>query len=332
MRGDIAFVQSQLETGWFALRRLADPARREQLRGDVRVRRPGRASRTARTATRHRAGAWATATRSAHARSSCCAATPTRRRRPHRPVHLRAVGSCPVTRRSGSTSAGQNCPCGKLIWASAAGYGITIIKLYSQALVPRAARPARASRTRRRTRVRSPATATGTSRATGRTYTFGDRAELRRHGKTAPERAADRRRVALERQGLLAAGTRRRDLLVRRREVPRFDRRAAPEQAGERHGAHDDNGGLLARRRRRRHLLVRQTRGSTARPAAMRAEPAGARHGAHRERAMATGCSRPTAASSASATPSSTGRSAPTQLTSPVVVDAADGRRARATG
>ena len=39
VRGDIAFVQSQLETGWMQLRRFADPARRVQLRGHLRVRR-----------------------------------------------------------------------------------------------------------------------------------------------------------------------------------------------------------------------------------------------------------------------------------------------------
>jgi hypothetical protein len=40
------------------------------------------------------------------------------------------VGDAPVWEYFG----GSNCPCGKLIWASAADYGLTIIEMYSQAL------------------------------------------------------------------------------------------------------------------------------------------------------------------------------------------------------
>ena len=40
VRGDIAFVQSILETGWFSFAGFADSARREQLRGHERLRRP----------------------------------------------------------------------------------------------------------------------------------------------------------------------------------------------------------------------------------------------------------------------------------------------------
>ncbi len=41
------------------------------------------------------------------------------------------VGAAPVWEYFG----GHDCPCGKLIWASGSGYGVTILKLYSSALV-----------------------------------------------------------------------------------------------------------------------------------------------------------------------------------------------------
>ena len=70
--------------GWFSFVGFADPARRQQLRGDQRVRRPARPAelqarrRRAEPVLPHRA-------RSACSRRcSCCAATPTRRRRPCR--------------------------------------------------------------------------------------------------------------------------------------------------------------------------------------------------------------------------------------------------------
>ena len=58
---------------------------------------------------------------------------------------------------------------------------------------------------------------------------------------------------------------------------------------------------LLARRRRRRHLHVRD-RALLRLDGRHPPQPARARHGAHRDRDRATGCSPPTAASSASAT------------------------------
>ena len=57
VRGDIAFVQSILETGWFSFVGLADPARREQLRRASTRSTAGPASRTASTATPRRAAA-----------------------------------------------------------------------------------------------------------------------------------------------------------------------------------------------------------------------------------------------------------------------------------
>ena len=122
----------------------------------------------------------------------------------------------------------------------------------------------------------------------------------------------------VDRQRLLAARPRRRDLHVRQRQVLRLDRRAAPQPADQRHGAHRRRPRLLARRVRRRDLHVR--RREVPRVDRQHApQPAGARAWSAPRRARATGCSPATAACSRSATRSSTARPAASHLTSPVV-------------
>ena len=101
-------------------------------------------------------------------------------------------------------------------------------------------------------------------------------------------------------------------------EVLRLDRRDAPQRAGCRHRGDTERTRLLARRLRRRHLHVRRRAlpRLDGRPAV---ELADRRHGVHAERRAATGSSRPTAASSPSATRASTARRARSAIGSPVV-------------
>ena len=135
-----------------------------------------------------------------------------------------------------------------------------------------------------------------------------------------------------DRQGLLARRGRRRHLHLRRRALPRLDRRQAPQPADRRHGRDADRQGLLARRRRRRHLHLRRRRASTARPAARTLNKPIVGMARDADAATATGSSRPTAASSRSATRKfhgSLGGDAPARA------DRRHGarrRRARATG
>ena len=62
------------------------------------------------------------------------------------------------------------------------------------------------------------------------------------------------------RQGILAGGHRRRDLLLRRRRLLRLDRIDRAQQADRRHGRHARRQGVLARGLRRRDLLLRRRR------------------------------------------------------------------------
>ena len=70
-----------------------------------------------------------------------------------------------------------------------------------------------------------------------------------------------------DRARLLAGRLRRRHLHLRRRRLPRLDRRHPPQPADRRHGRDPDGHGLLAGRLGRRHLHLRRRRRSTARPA-----------------------------------------------------------------
>ena len=106
-----------------------------------------------------------------------------------------------------------------------------------------------------------------------------------------------------DRPRLLARRVRRRHLHLRRRPLPRLDRRRAPQRTDRRHGRDTDRPRLLARRRPTAASSPSATRTSTARPAASRLQPPDRRHGRRRRPATATGSSPPTAASSPSATP-----------------------------
>ena len=91
-----------------------------------------------------------------------------------------------------------------------------------------------------------------------------------------------------DREGLLAARLRRRDLLLRRRQVLRLDRQHQAQQAGGRDGPDPDREGLLAGGHRRRDLLLRR-RQVLRLDRQHQAQQAGRRHGVRHRPARATG-------------------------------------------
>ena len=134
VRGDIAFVQSIVETGWFGYVGSQIPpdannfagihafngraALPNCIHGDSA---PSRCFATAALGVRTQMQllrSYADAT-TAHLSGRLISAPSDR------------VGAAPIWEYFG----GSNCPCGKLIWASAPNYGIQILKLYSSALV-----------------------------------------------------------------------------------------------------------------------------------------------------------------------------------------------------
>jgi hypothetical protein len=134
VRGDIAFVQSQLETGWlhFAGSQIPPdaynyagiyafdgrPSLPNCLHGDTP---PSRCMGTP----QHGVLVQIQLLRSY--------ADPSAKTAPNRFISAPSdrAGMAPLWEYFG----GHNCPCGKLIWASADGYGLRIIQMYSQALV-----------------------------------------------------------------------------------------------------------------------------------------------------------------------------------------------------
>ena len=134
VRGDIAFVQSILETGWFGYTGSQIPPDANNFAGinafDGRKglknckhgdRAPSRCFPSAVIGVRNQIQllrSYADAT--TRSMSGRLRSAPSDR-----------VGDAPIWEYFG----GSNCPCGKLIWASAKDYGIYILKLYSQALV-----------------------------------------------------------------------------------------------------------------------------------------------------------------------------------------------------
>jgi hypothetical protein len=134
VRGDIAFVQSILETGWFGYAGSQIPPDANNFAGinafDGRSALPNcihgdsAPSRCFPTAKR------GVLMQVQLLRSYADATTKTMSGRLISAPSDR-VGAAPIWEYFG----GSNCPCGKLIWASAANYGITILKLYSSALV-----------------------------------------------------------------------------------------------------------------------------------------------------------------------------------------------------
>ncbi|HTK16220.1 MAG TPA: glucosaminidase domain-containing protein [Acidimicrobiia bacterium] len=134
VRGDLAFVQSIIETGWFSYQGSQVPPDSNNFAGmnayDGRAALPNCRhgdSAPSRCFPSARIGAL---TQMQLLRSYADA---TSRYLPNRLTSAPSdrVGAAPIWEYFG----GHNCPCGKLIWASADDYGINIIKLYSKALI-----------------------------------------------------------------------------------------------------------------------------------------------------------------------------------------------------
>ena len=313
-----------LETGWLQLRRLADPARRVQLRRHLRVRRPRRASPNC-----THGDSTAAEPVHGHAATRRARADPTAAQL-RRPVDedRAAVGSSPRRRTASGTAplweyfGGNNCPCGKLIWATRE----RLRHPHHPDVLGGARRQrrerARACRTRRRQqRARTRATGywdgdrrvASCTRSVAATF-FGDTRHI------APERAAHRRRV--DRRTARATGCSGATAASSRSAARKFYGSTgdiAPEQAGQRHGTH---------RRRQRATGSSPTTAGSSRSATRTfygsigghaPEPAGARHGAHRDAARATGCSRRDGGIFTFGDAKFYGSLGGTQLTSPVV-------------
>ena len=153
---------------------------------------------------------------------------------------------------------GHNCPCGKLIWASADGYGIRIIQMYSQALAESGKAGACVAYAPPVAGTKSGNGLLGRHARLGRA-SVRCREVPRRHAQPPPRRAAHRRRVAVERRRATGCShaTAASSRTARRASTARRARCASnkPVNGMERT---QRRRGLLARRRRRRHLLVRQ--------------------------------------------------------------------------
>jgi hypothetical protein len=134
VRGDIAFVQSILETGWFGFVGSQIPPDANNFAGinafDGRAGLPNCKNGDA-TPSR----CFASATLGVHTQVQLLRsyADATTRNLPHRLISAPTdrVGDAPIWEYFGGT----NCPCGKLIWATAKNYGIRILRMYSEALV-----------------------------------------------------------------------------------------------------------------------------------------------------------------------------------------------------
>jgi len=134
VRGDIAFVQSILETGWFSFAGSQVPPDANNFAGmNAYDGRPGLPNCKKGDASPSRCfptAAIGVQTQMQLLRSYADATTKTL---PHRLTSAPSdrVGDAPIWEYFG----GSDCPCHKLIWASAQHYGIRIIEMYSQALV-----------------------------------------------------------------------------------------------------------------------------------------------------------------------------------------------------
>ena len=247
------------------------------------------------------------AARRARCRSSSCAATPTRptKTMPGRLISAPSdrVGDAPLWEYFG----GSNCPCGKLSGRPRPNYGITVIQLYSQALVSTAASPARACPTARRTTGRLRHRLLGGDRPTASCTRSGPRTST----ATCTHMHSTRRSSA--------ASPRR-----RRPGTGSSDATAASSRSGRRTSTARPARCISTSRSTAWNAPPTTTAtGSsptTAASSASATRTSTARWAAHpynqpilgmerTHRATATGCSHATAASSRSATPSSTARS-----------------------
>jgi hypothetical protein len=134
VRGDIAFVQSILETGWFQYVNSSIPPDANNFSG-INAFDGRKGLKTCKNGDSAPSRCFATAAIGARAqihllRSYADATTRTMAGR-LRSAPSDRIGAAPIWEYFG----GSNCPCGKLIWASAKDYGIYILKLYSEALV-----------------------------------------------------------------------------------------------------------------------------------------------------------------------------------------------------
>ncbi|HTD50940.1 MAG TPA: glucosaminidase domain-containing protein [Acidimicrobiia bacterium] len=134
VRGDIAFVQSILETGWFSFANSQITPDANNFAGiNAFDGRPGLANCKHGDAAPSRCFASAEIGVLTQIQLLRSYADATTTHLPHRLISAPAdrVGDAPIWEYFGGT----NCPCGKLIWASGTNYGIDILKLYSEALV-----------------------------------------------------------------------------------------------------------------------------------------------------------------------------------------------------
>ncbi len=134
VRGDIAFVQSILETGWFSFRNSQIPPDANNFAG-INAFDGRRGLPNCKHGDPSPSRCFATArlgvlTQIQLLRSYADA---TAKHAPNRLISAPSdrAGDAPIWEYFG----GSNCPCGKLIWASGKNYGIDVLKLYSQALV-----------------------------------------------------------------------------------------------------------------------------------------------------------------------------------------------------
>src|SRR4051812_22292673 len=136
VRGDIAFVQSILETGWFSFAGSQIPPDANNFAGlNAYNDRAGLANCKKGDPTPGPSRCFATArigvlTQIQLLRSYADA---TSKNLAHRLTKAPSdrVGAAPIWEYFGGT----NCPCGKLIWATAKNYGVRILKMYAQALL-----------------------------------------------------------------------------------------------------------------------------------------------------------------------------------------------------
>ena len=133
VRGDIAFVQTMLETGWLGFAGSQIPPNAYNYAGINAF--DGRSSlRSCATGDSTPSRCMGTPQRGVLMQIQLLRsyADPTTKKLPGRLISAPSdrVGSAPLWEYFG----GDNCPCGKLIWASASDYGITVIRMYSQAL------------------------------------------------------------------------------------------------------------------------------------------------------------------------------------------------------
>ena len=134
VRGDIAFVQSILETGWFSFAGSQIPPDANNFSGiNAFDGRPGLPNCKHGDAAPSRCFATAALGVLNQIQLLRSYADATTKHLAHRLISAPSdrVGAAPIWEYFG----GSNCPCGKLIWATAKNYGIRVLKLYASALV-----------------------------------------------------------------------------------------------------------------------------------------------------------------------------------------------------